>query len=91
MVQIQETGKFVVFSEDCGTRVRIEKKEDGLAVILLNDDARDMLEKLRDAANDAVRDYWIDAWSNHFTRPVDRPFENILAPTARRQPHYRRR
>lgn len=83
MFKLQETERFVVFSEGLGSCVRVQRREDDSFVLLTGDDAQDMLDKLRDAdGNIAVMEFWIEAWNHRFKR--NRPpatFDNLLAPT----------
>ncbi len=77
MIKVQETEKFVVFSEDLGSRVRLQKREDDSFVLLMGEDAHDMLDKLRDAdGNQAVMEYWISAWPHRFKRFPLPTFDN---------------
>lgn len=66
MIKVDETQHFNVFSEGHGSSVKLQRKRDLAAVILESEDAEDMLDKLQGAANELVKDYWIDAWSNFF-------------------------
>lgn len=70
MIKVDETADYRVFSQDLGSRLMLQRKRDDMQVILENDDATDMLEKLQSAANDAVKHWWIDGYSNFFTKPV---------------------
>jgi hypothetical protein len=85
MIKIQETERFFVFSEDLGARVRIQKRADESFVLLTGEDAQDTLDKLRDAeGNQAVMEYWLEAWSHRFKRYPLPTFDNLLARTARK-------
>lgn len=67
MIKVDETKHFTVFSESHGSSVKLQRKRDLAVVVLESDDAADMLGKLQGAANELVKDYWIDAWSNFFS------------------------
>jgi hypothetical protein len=68
MIKVDETPQYRIFTEDLGSRVKLERKRDEAQVILEEDDADDMLDKLQSAANEHVKDYWIDGWQNFFSK-----------------------
>lgn len=68
MIKVDETSQYSIFTENLGTRVKLQRKRDEAQVILENDDAEDMLDKLQSAANENVKDYWIDGWQNFFAK-----------------------
>lgn len=70
MFKVDETSDYRVFSQDLGSRLMLQRKRDDMQVVLEHEDATDMLEKLQSAANDAVKHWWIDGYSNFFTKPV---------------------
>jgi hypothetical protein len=69
MIKVDETSLYSIFTEDLGTRVKLQRKRDEAQVILEEDDADDMLDKLQAAGNEKVKDYWIEGWENFFSKP----------------------
>ena len=85
MIKVQETPHFAVFSEGLGSRVRIERKVNGAFVLLEDDDAQDLIDKLREAGNNyTVMEYWIEAWQYRFKLSPMPSFDNLLPQMARR-------
>ena len=85
MIKVQETPHFAVFSEELGSRVRVERKVNGAFVLLSDDDAHDLLDKIRDADdNQAVMEYWIEAWQYRFKTSPLPSFENLLPQSTKR-------
>lgn len=82
MFKLQETARFIVFSEGLGSCVRVQRRLDDSFVLLTGEDAQDILDKLRDAdGNTAVMEFWIEAWNHRFKRdPAPATFDNLLAP-----------
>lgn len=68
MIKVDETKLYRIFTADLGARVKLQRKRDAAQVVLETDDAEDMLDKLQSAANENVKDYWIDAWQNFFAK-----------------------
>lgn len=68
MIKVDETSLYSIFTEGLCTRVKLQRKRDEAQVILEGDDAEDIMGKLQSAANDNVKDYWIDGWQNFFAK-----------------------
>ena len=68
MIKVDETKQYSIFTEDLGARVKLQRKRDEAQVVLECDDAEDMLDKLQSAANENVKDYWIEGWQNFFAK-----------------------
>lgn len=68
MIKVDETTQYRIFTADLGTRVKLQRKRDEAQVILEEDDADDMLDKLQSAANENVKEYWIEGWQNFFSK-----------------------
>jgi hypothetical protein len=68
MIKVDETSQYRILTEELGARVMLQRKRDEAQLILENDDAEDMLQKLQSAANENVKDYWIEGWLNFFSK-----------------------
>lgn len=87
MIKVDETPQYRIFTEDLGLRVKLERKRDAAQVILEEEDADDMLGKLQSAANEKVKEYWIDGWQNFFStqrKPTDELPPNMVVNRALR-------